>query len=58
MKNLIKLFMVVLLLTVFNGCQNDDLINQTIDQQLQEKIEPDIYLENDYLVFKDFRTLA
>ena len=50
--------MVVAGLSIFNACQKSELVDpQTIgDAQSQEVIKPDVYVEGDYLVFKDYET--
>ena len=56
MKKLMFLAVTAMVLTVFNACQKDELqIDQGTDLEATEK--PDVYLENDYLVFKDYETL-
>lgn len=42
--------MAAMALTIFNGCQKDELV--LIDEQPQAMVEPDVYVENGYLVFK------
>ncbi len=49
--------MVATVLTIFNGCQKDELVSQLADEQLQEAVKPDVYVKGDYLVFKDFEVL-
>lgn len=46
--------MTVVALTIFNGCQKEELnVDQLVDElQPQEVVKPDIYVENGYLVFK------
>ncbi|MDX9881604.1 MAG: DUF4848 domain-containing protein [Prolixibacteraceae bacterium] len=52
MKKLMFLAVIAMVLTVFNACQKDGLeIDQKTDLVATEK--PDVYLENDYLVFKN-----
>lgn len=46
--------MVAMALTVFNGCRKDEPVPQVADEQLQDAVKPDVYVEDDYLVFKDF----
>jgi hypothetical protein len=64
MKNLILLAMTAAALTIFNGCQKENLnVDQLVDEvQPQEVVRPDVYVENGYLVFKSQeifdRTLA
>lgn len=48
--------MVAMVLIFFNACQEDELhVGSSDETVLQEK--PDIYLEEDYLVFKNLETL-
>ena len=58
MKKLFVFAMVATVLTIFNGCQKDELniSHLTDDVQPQEVVKPDVYVEGDYLVFKDFET--
>ena len=50
------LAVIAMVLTVFNACQKDGLeIDQGTDLVATET--PDVYLEEDYLVFKDYKTL-
>ena len=44
--------MTAMALTIFNGCQKDELVSQLAEEQPQEVIKPDVYVENGYLVFK------
>ena len=57
MKKLVLLAMVATVLTIINGCQKDELVGQLADEQLQEAVKPDVYVESDYLVFKNFAIL-
>jgi hypothetical protein len=57
MKNLIVLAMVAAALTIINGCQKDELVSQLADEQLQEAVKPDVYLENGYLAFKNMEAV-
>ena len=59
MKKLFVFAMVAVSLTIFNGCQKEELnIRQLADEvQPQEMVKPDVYVENGYLAFKDFETL-
>jgi hypothetical protein len=53
MKNLMFLAAIAVVLTVFNGCQKDMLsIDKKVNEELNAK-KPDVYLENDYLAFKN-----
>ncbi len=54
MKKLVVFAMVAMSLTIFNGCQKDELnVSQPADEaQPQEVVKPDVYVENGYLVFK------
>ncbi len=56
MKNLFVFAIVAVALTIFNGCQKSDE-PVLIDEQPQAAVKPDVYVENGYLVFKDFETL-
>ena len=52
MKKLMFLAAIAMVLTVFNACQKDGLeIDQETDLAATEK--PDVYLDDDYLVFRD-----
>ncbi len=53
MKKLIVLAMVAVALTIFNGCQKDELVGQLADEQPLAVVKPDVYVENGYLAFKD-----
>lgn len=59
MKKLVLFVMVAAGLSIFNACQKEELnVRQLADEvQPQEVVQPDIYVEGDYLVFKDFETL-
>lgn len=57
MKKLIVLSIVALLLTIFNACQKDDLVNKSSEDQLQELTKPDVYSENGYLVFRSIEVV-
>ncbi|MEE4198555.1 MAG: DUF4848 domain-containing protein, partial [Bacteroidales bacterium] len=59
MKNLILIAMTAVALTIFNGCQKDELgVSQLADEvQPQEVVQPDVYVENGYLAFKDLNAL-
>lgn len=48
--------MVATVLTIINGCQKDELV--LIDEQPQTAVKPDVYVENGYLVFKDYVTYS
>jgi len=58
MKKIIVLAIVAVALTIFNGCQKEELVSQLADEQPQAAVKPDVYVENGYLVFKDFDTYA
>lgn len=58
MKKIIVLAMVAMALTIFYGCQKDELVSQLADEQPQAVVKPDVSVENGYLVFKDFDTYA
>lgn len=55
MKKISVLVTMVLALIIFNGCQKDELV--LIDEQPQTVVKPDVYVENGYLVFKNFAVL-
>ena len=57
MKKIIVLAIVAVALTIFNGCQKDELVRQLADEQSQLAIKPDVYVENGYLMFKNFAVL-
>ncbi len=57
MRNFIVFAMTAALLTIFNGCQKDELIDQGVDVQSQDVIKPDVYAENGYLAFKNIGTV-
>ena len=57
MKNLIVLALVAVALTIFNGCQKDELVRQLADEQSQLAIKPDVYVENGYLAFKNMEAV-
>lgn len=52
MKKLVLCAIAVLALSIFYGCQEDELISQLADEQPQAVVKPDVYVENGYLVFK------
>ena len=55
MKKIIVLVMATAVLTIFNGCQKEELnIRRLTDDEVQppEVVKPDVYVENGYLVFK------
>lgn len=49
--------MVAVAIIIFNGCQKDELVGQLADEQPQAVVKPDVYVEEDYLVFKNFSAL-
>lgn len=49
--------MVATVLTIINGCQKDEMVSQLADEQLQAAVKPDVYVEGDYLVFKNYEAL-
>ncbi len=55
MKKFIVLAIVVVALTIFNGCQKDELV--LIDEQPQVVVKPDVYVENGYLAFKNMEAV-
>jgi hypothetical protein len=57
MKKLVLLAMVATVLTIINGCQKDEMVSQLADEQLQEAVKPDVYLENGYLAFKNMEAV-
>lgn len=58
MKKLLIFAVVAIALIFFNGCQKDELGHQLDDEaQPQEVVQPDVYLENGYLVFKNMEVV-
>ncbi|MBN2636104.1 MAG: hypothetical protein JXR61_07525 [Prolixibacteraceae bacterium] len=59
MKKFILLCMAMGLLTIFNGCQKDELgVGQLADEvQPQQVVTPDVYVENGYLAFKNMNAV-
>ncbi|MDP2161110.1 MAG: hypothetical protein Q8K02_11545, partial [Flavobacterium sp.] len=57
MKKLVLLAMVATVLTIFNGCQKDELVRQLANEQPQAVVKPDVYVENGYLVFKNMEAV-
>jgi len=55
MKKFIVLAIVAVALTIFNGCQKDELV--LIDEQPQVVVKPDVYVENGYLAFKNMEAV-
>jgi hypothetical protein len=55
MKKLVLFALLATGLTIFNGCQKDELV--LIDEQPQDVVNPDVYVENGYLAFKDMNTV-
>lgn len=52
MKKLFLFAMTVACLSIFNACEkSEELIDQSVDLQLQATEKPDVYSENGYLVF-------
>jgi hypothetical protein len=49
--------MVAMALTIFNGCQKDELVPQVVDEQLHEA-KPDMYVENGLIVFASEEQLS
>jgi len=47
--------MVATVLTIINGCQKDEHV--LIDEQLQNEVKPDVYVENGYLAFKNMEAV-
>lgn len=58
MKKLVLLGMVATVLTIFNGCQKDELVSQLADEQSQTVVKPDVYGKNGFLVFSDSRKVS
>ncbi|MDP3913041.1 MAG: hypothetical protein Q8R96_04805 [Bacteroidota bacterium] len=57
MKKLMFMAVIAMVLTVFNACTKDEL--KTIpDEGIAKTGKADVYLENDYLVVKDFETVV
>ena len=55
MKKLLLFAMIIAALGIFNACEkSDELIDQSIDEQLLDATKPDVYSENGYLVVKSF----
>ena len=59
MKKIIVLVMATAVLTIFNGCQKDELnVRQLTDEvQPQAVVKPDVYVENGYLAFKNMNAV-
>jgi hypothetical protein len=52
MKKLFLFAMAVACLSIFNACEkSEELIDQSVDLQLQATEKPDVFSENGYLVF-------
>ena len=51
--------MVAVALTIFNGCQKDELgvRPHADDEKLQDAVKPDVYTENGYLAFKNIEAV-
>lgn len=49
--------MVAVALTIFYGCQKDELVSQLADEQPQAMVKSDVYVENGYLVLKDLNVV-
>ena len=52
--------MIAAIIAVVGGCQKEELtVRQLTDEvQPQEVVQPDVYVEDDYLVFKDIETYS
>ena len=57
MKKLFVFAMTAALLTIFNGCQKDEMVGQLADEQLQAAVKSDVYVENGYLAFKNMEAV-
>jgi hypothetical protein len=60
MKNLIVFAMLAVALTIFNGCQKEELTDRQLTEdevQPQDVVQPDVYVEDNFLVFANFHTL-
>ena len=55
MKKLNVLAMVAVAITIFYGCQKDELV--LTDEQPKAVVKPDVYLENGYLAFKNMEAV-
>ncbi|MGE0019129.1 MAG: DUF4848 domain-containing protein [Draconibacterium sp.] len=55
MKKLVLCTMVAMALTIFNGCQKDELV--LTDEQPQAVVKSDVYVENGYLAFKNMEAV-
>jgi hypothetical protein len=55
MKKLVLLAMLATVLTIFNGCEKDELV--VFDEQSQLAIKPEVYVENGYLAFKNMEAV-
>ena len=54
MKKLVLFAMTIACLSIFSACEkSDELIDQSVDLQMQATEKPDVYSENGYLVFKN-----
>ncbi|WP_347840372.1 hypothetical protein [uncultured Draconibacterium sp.] len=50
--------MIIAALGIFNACEkSDELIDQSIDEQLLDVTKPDVYSENGYLAFKNIEAV-
>lgn len=56
MKNLMFMAVIAMVLTVFNACTKDEL-KTTPDEGIAKTDKADVYLENDYLVVKNFEAV-
>ncbi|HKI89881.1 MAG TPA: hypothetical protein VKA38_12700, partial [Draconibacterium sp.] len=60
MKKIIVLVMATAVLTIFNGCQKEELnIRRLTDDEVQpqEVVKPDVYVENGYLAFANMNAV-
>lgn len=58
MKKLVVYAMVAAALTIFNGCQKNELVRQLADEQPQAVVKPNVYVENGFLVFRDHKSVS
>lgn len=56
MKKLMFMAVIAMVLTVFNACQKDEL-KTSPDEAIAKTGNPDVYLENDYLAFKNMNAV-
>ena len=58
MKKLVVLAMVAVAITIFYGCQKDELVGQLADEQPQAVLKTDVYGINGFLVFRNSKILS